>query len=412
VYYDSLVDGRLTGGRLDVGPDHPLVKPPGQAVTRQPAGADPWLVHSIVDNGPADNRVDLVVLGDGYTDGELDLYALQVEALLAAFFQEPPLDAYASYFNVHRVDVISAESGVDEPALNLFKDTALDMSFDCAGIPQLLCVNISKANQAAALAPDADQVVVLANATRYGGAGYAAADVLTVSGGYPGAANIALHEFGHSFGNLADEYFPANGSSYGGPEVVEANATIFPAEDIQALQTKWAAWLDHPAVGAFEGCRLVHHGVNRPTMTSKMRSLPQPFGPVNGERLILQIYSSVNPIDGWSPSGSLLDCATAAGAVLTVDPLNPLTHDLQVQWLLDGSPLAGVKSPVLSLAELALPPGTHHIQARIVDATAQVRDEAARATLMTAQLDWWADCPAAPSCSEVKALWADDGEEN
>lgn len=107
-------------------------------------------------------------------------------------------------FNVHRVDLPSNESGVDEPDLGIFRDTALDMAFNCGGIPRLLCVNVNKAYAAAASAPDIDQILVIANSTRYGGAGYSAQNLCTLAGGNNSAVEIAIHEFGHAFADLSD----------------------------------------------------------------------------------------------------------------------------------------------------------------------------------------------------------------
>ena len=69
------------------------------------------------------------------------------------------------------------------------------MTYDCAGVPHLLCVDLDKAWQVASVAPEADQIIVLANAPTYGGAGYPASNVATAAGAYP-SANLILHEHG------------------------------------------------------------------------------------------------------------------------------------------------------------------------------------------------------------------------
>src|SRR3972149_839520 len=147
VYYAYVEDGRLKGGVVTT-----VLPPPVKYRLAEPS---PWAVETTIDNGPPENRIDVVFIGDGYTAAELDLYAAHVENAVAGLFSEQPLAAYAGCFNVHRVDVISNESGVDEPGSGIYRDTALDMAFDCAGIDRLLCINYSKAQDAANSAPQA-----------------------------------------------------------------------------------------------------------------------------------------------------------------------------------------------------------------------------------------------------------------
>src|SRR5882762_5711644 len=88
-------------------------------------------VSTIVNNGPSTNRVDLVVLGDGYTAAELAKYASDVDQFVLNLFRQDPYLEYRPYFNVHRIDVVSTESGVDHPETNTYKDTALDAAYNC-----------------------------------------------------------------------------------------------------------------------------------------------------------------------------------------------------------------------------------------------------------------------------------------
>ena len=127
VYFDYAEAGRLQGGRRVLDRNDPRVQEafglgPLDEVDRAAQGG--WAVTTIIDNGPIGNRVNLVLLGDGYTVSELGLYATRVDSVLNVFFAEEPLAAYAAYYNVHRVDVISTESGVDEIDLNIYRDTA------------------------------------------------------------------------------------------------------------------------------------------------------------------------------------------------------------------------------------------------------------------------------------------------
>ncbi|MBN2474574.1 MAG: hypothetical protein JXB62_08195 [Pirellulales bacterium] len=384
VFYDYIEDGVLQGGRLEVDSTDPCFAVVESAVVDSMETAPKWNVTTIIDNGPTGNRIDLVLVGDGYMAGELGTYQTHVNNVLPRFFGESPLDAYATLFNVHRVDVTSNESGVDnDPTEGIERDTALDMRFWCGGTERLLCVNVSKALAAAREAPDVDQVLALANSTKYGGAGYGSSDLATLSGGNSAAVELALHEFGHSFGDLADEYTYGGDTVYTGSEPSRPNVSIYDATAMAARQTKWHLWLDEPNVDTFEGAMYCQSGIYRPTNNSKMRSLGRPFEQVNAEQLVLKIYDTVRPIDDATPPGTY-DQTT----VFFVDPVDPTTHSLDVQWYVDGSPIPGAGATTLDASTLDLLPGTHTLMAEVVDPTSLVRDEALRALRMTEQRTW------------------------
>ena len=154
-----------------------------RAALSMPRGT--WSYTSLMDNGPVDNRVDLVFVGDGYTAADLATYEAHINTVTTTLFNEHPFDVYAPYFNVHRVDVISNESGVDEPGSGIYRDTALDMSVSATS--RGISISLSKARAAAASAPDEDQILASANTTSYGGSGYYSGDL----GTFPGGNSIA-----------------------------------------------------------------------------------------------------------------------------------------------------------------------------------------------------------------------------
>ena len=134
---------RLFGHARSPGP------PPLLAVTLLlvvAASAEP--VTTIRNNGDSDRRVDLVIMGDGYTAAELERTSSRttVEAFVQSMFQQEPFLEDRAYFNVHRVDVASNDSGVDHPELGVFRDTALDSFYFCGAIQRLICVNSTKVN--------------------------------------------------------------------------------------------------------------------------------------------------------------------------------------------------------------------------------------------------------------------------
>jgi hypothetical protein len=377
VYYDSIENGRLVGGKTV------LALPPVleyQSIIQAPPS---WNYYTVINNGPSGNRIDIVVVGDGYTQSELANYQIHVNNILSGYFAQEPLASYINFFNVHRVDVISNESGVDEPDYNIYRDTALDMTYNCGGTARLLCVNTAKAWDAASVAPDADQILALANSTRYGGAGYS--DLATMAGDNYWSVELALHEFGHSFGKLADEYDYGGSETYTGSEPSQINISIYNDQQQTNLQTKWFRWLDLLNVDTYEGAYYCKYGIYRPTDNSKMRSLNRPFEEVNVEQFILRIYENVSIIDDSTPlSDDPISCYT----VFYVVPVEPTPNTINIQWYIDAQPVSGANAKTFSTDIPALSRGLHEVSVTVTDNTSKVRDEIKRAQLMTKSLRW------------------------
>lgn len=325
----------------------------------------PWRVHgepvtTIQNNGDPANRIDVAVLGDGYRAGELAQYATDVQNGLDGFFAQEPYKEYRSYFNVHRIDVTSAQSGADHPELGTFVNTALDATYNCAGIQRLICVNQTKVNtvlQNSLPSPASrDMVIVVVNDTTFGGSGGAVAVVST----NVGAIELALHETGHSFGLLADEY--------GGPPPPACDASVEPSEANATKASarggiKWNAWIDPltpvptsgPTTGVpglYASAKYCDAGLHRPTWNSKMRSLGQPFEQINTEQLVRRIYNVVSSIDATTPVTTNLTVLKGTSQAFTVTVLLPATHALTIAWRVDGQAVGASASFTLDTTPL------------------------------------------------------------
>jgi hypothetical protein len=405
IYYDYIDEnGELNGGRIDAN-----LEDANHVAIESDVSAPPWNSVTIIDNGPTANRVDLVFVGDGYTSSELGTYAAHLDNILPTFFSEAPLDAYSSFFNVHRVDVISNESGVDhDPTYGIYRDTALDMGFWCNNIERLLCVSVYKAMTAASAAPDVDQLMAIGNSTKYGGAGYTSSNLATFSGGNSSGIDVALHEFGHSFADLADEYDYGGPTTYTGPEPVDVNISTYDAATMAGMNAKWSLWLDEPNVDTFEGANYSQYGIYRPTLNSKMRALNQPFGQVNVEQFVLSAYKTVDPIDDATVPGTY-----PGTAQFFVTPVVPTTHSLDVQWSLDGTPIPGATDTTFDASTLGVEIGSYTLSVEVVDNTDLVRDEILRDFLMTEERSWTLDVTAAFDFGDAPVgyptLFANDG---
>lgn len=373
VFYDYIEDGVLKGGKVFL--------PAPQSSPQQLASLAVHPAWTLIDNGPTDNRIDLVFVGDGYTASEMDTYLDHIEGILYNFFGDAPLDAYAAYFNVHIVEVVSAQSGVDEPDQGIYRNTALDMTFNCNGIDRLLCLNYSKAWTAAQSAPEVDLVIAVANTGRYGGAGYT--DLSTVAGGNGWAAEVALHEFGHSFADLADEYHYGDGSTYTGSEPSEANVSIYNASQQNTYHRKWYQWINSGLANTYQGAMYRQYGIYRPTSNSKMNALGNSFGPVNSEQFIRNIYKEVSPIDLVEPAGGGV---FSADTIFRVSCQLPDPDAIEIEWLVDGVPVEN--GPVFEYSDAFAANTVQTLTARVTDQTGQVIDEGIRLSLMTDQYSW------------------------
>ena len=204
----------------------------------QIATAEPF--ETIINNGSAANRIDIAILGDGYTSSQMDKYKADVQNAMTQFFNNEPFHEYRDFFNVHRIDVVSSQSGADHPEKGVAVNTALDAMYNCSGIQRLICVNVGKVFTILgnSLNPSQrDIVIVIVNDPEYGGSGGSVA----VTSTNVEVIELILHELGHSFGLLADEY--------GGPPPPACNNTIEPsaANATKASERsliKWNQWID------------------------------------------------------------------------------------------------------------------------------------------------------------------------
>jgi hypothetical protein len=319
---------------------------------------------TILDNGPSSNRVDIVFMGDGYTASELDVYHAHVNGMINDMFNAngivQPFPRYVNFFNVHYIDVISQESGADDAAAGHFVDTALDAGYGSY-------INETKADAALSNglqgALSADIKFVAVNSERFSSSArnYAAYGLAGDS-----TTDIALHELGHAWVHLADEY-TIFADTYSGPEPAEVNVTTDPSG------AKWGRWLgyDDPVtgvIGAYEGGRYYEHGIYRPSISSRMNNnLDVPFDAVSREAIILEIYRKVDPLDGWLDNSMELTDPVK----LWVDSIDPAI--IQHQWYVDGAVIPGVTGEEFNPLEFGFGPGTHEVSALNFDPTDWVR---------------------------------------
>jgi hypothetical protein len=357
-------------------------------------------VSSLVDNGPSGDRLDVVIVGDGYTLEELGRFHADAVKRWAEFTGVEPYTTYRDLFNVWMVDAVSQDSGVSgDPGKDVVRNTALGSYFWCDGVERLLCVDEKKVDSYVAKAPEADLVLVLSNSSKYGGAGYNTPSktlgyegISTASAGNEKSGQVAIHETGHSLGKLADEYFYADYpgyEKYEGKEPGESNISTLTADGMRTNRTKWYRWLgetspDGGLVGAYEGGGYYVTGLNRPTDASLMRILDKPFSLPGREAMIGGFYRHANPVTPRVPT----DRTLRRRDIARVDvPRLSGERQLDIQWYLDGKRLAAHQGhtavPVSALPLDSHSFRRHHLTVVVTDRTDAVRDPAVAVTLQS-----------------------------
>ena len=354
-------------------------------LTVMPLRAQSFPVSVVEVNGPDDKRINIVFLSEGYTLSEMQKYLLDVDSVVDRLFATSPYQEYHSYFNVYAIEVPSNESGTDHPGTavdeppglpTFTRDTYFNTHYDAGGLHRGLVpldampiFMVLEAN-----APFWDIAFMIVNYPWYGGSGTGIAVMSTDSS----SAEVAIHELGHAFASLADEY------EYGGLWGYDApNSTDHTLRD----SVKWNAWIDSTtpvptpeesgfaqAVGLFEGAARVATGWYRPKLECKMRTLGVPYCDICTQQSVLAMYELVNPIDSALPTDTLqLLCSNAArDFVVNTVPLDAST--LRSQWFVNEQ-LSATGQDLFTFDASQYAPGEHMLKALVTDTTPLVKND-------------------------------------
>ena len=282
----------------------------------------------VVRNGPSANRLDIVLMGEGYQITEMAAFAKLAEDVPDAFERNEVFGEYYSYLNFLRADLVSADNGVDGYGRDY--DTALNgktlgtfaghVGVDRAAVRTMLSEM-----------PEQDgQAIVFA---KLGILGTGGGGVATIGG-----RNMAtmIHEIGHSFGGLSDEYTALQAGRKKGAKPTR-NTNIATSEDPD--ESPWSHFLKAGVrgVGMHPGGAQFVKGAWRPTAGKCAMASGRSFCAVCREELVLRLYSYCDPIDGAEPAPHLFDAKEdlevgRRGLSFEVTALQPTTHELEVNW--------------------------------------------------------------------------------
>jgi len=185
-------------------------------------GIDPndYLVHresaawqdrvvAIENNGDPAHKVDILMLGDGYTEAEHDEFVAAARRLAGELFATSPFRERRKDINIWALAPPAAESGVSRPSTGVYRDSPIGATYDAFRSERYMLTTDNPALRRIASSAPYDFIEILVNSETYGGGGiyglYA-----TVAANSDWGPNIFIHEFGHHFAGLADEYYTSS----------------------------------------------------------------------------------------------------------------------------------------------------------------------------------------------------------
>jgi len=253
-----------------------------------------YMVH---DSGDPCQKVDIVFIPDGFTAGEMDQFSEAVKRFSKGLLDTPPFAAAADQFNCWLVEAPSTESGTDIPGKGIYKNTLLGTSFYTFDSERYnMTYDIKSVRDVAANTPY-DIIIILVNSEKYGGGGvYNYYGCFTANNKQ--SVGVFIHEFGHTFAWLADEYYTS--------DVAYQDYIDMTVEPIQPNVTnmvdfgkKWKKMIKpgtpvptprkpefNGILGAYEGGMYSAKGIFSPMAKCKMNWLEDPFCPVCSKTLV------------------------------------------------------------------------------------------------------------------------------
>lgn len=207
-----------------------IVDPAAQDIDRTGGAVSGAQVWAVMKNGDPAEKVDLLLMGDGYTAAEMEKWHRDAKRLTEILFSVSPFKERRSAFNVWALDTPAAESGVARPSDGVWRRSPVRASYDAFGSERYVLTFDNKRMRELAAAAPYEFVEIIVNGRKYGGGGihnlYA-----TVAADNASTPYIFVHEFGHHFAGLADEYYTSDvayGSPAARPEPWEPNVTADP----------------------------------------------------------------------------------------------------------------------------------------------------------------------------------------
>lgn len=320
-----------------------------------------YKMDTILYAGDSEIFTDIVFLGDGFTEDEMQVFIDFVNMQAEFFFDKMPWSQYRNRFNVFCIETPSNASGAgmtpDAPIDNFF-----GVCFGTSGVDRLPwptkweevhnVLNTTK--------PDYDIVPIVVNSYKYGGGGSAPYICYSLN---ENSIETLRHEFGHGFAYLKDEYW------YSGREAANMTQSINPV--------KWQTWLGIDDVGTYRYSEdPTEEGYTwfRPHQNCLMRFLYREYCPVCKEAIIERIHETSRDIISFTPDNIQPLVFDGQNATFKLNLLKPDPNTLRTNWLLDGKEV-GYNLEEITLDSSQLTEGMHSLTVTVEDTTLLVHTQ-------------------------------------
>lgn len=297
-------------------------------------------IHTLVENGDLNKKINIVFVGDGYTAEEMSQYRSDVEIAFQAILNESPYDEYSEYFNGYAIEVQSQESGCKLYPTDTSPITYFESSFNSYGIERLLCVgNTSKVYSVIndSFEGTAHVKFVIVNSTKYGGSG----GEFAVFSVHSSSRDLAIHEMGHSYADLADEYYYRH----------QENANQ--SDENSSELVRWKSWLGIDGINIYRHYSGDVPDAYKPSEDNcMMEYLSQGFCSVCKEHIVLTNYNNIDIIESVYPTENTI-VTTEDSLSLRINPIIP-DEFKSTTWTVNGEVYAqGIDSIKLDLSTIA-----------------------------------------------------------
>ena len=270
-------------GRLQTTMHH--VVNPNDKLIRQRDNAPTSRHEYLLKSGPSEECIDVAIVAEGYTADEMDLFLKDTRTACDEIFRYEPFSKHKNRFNVVAVMTESTDSGVSVPQDNEWRTTAINSNFMTFYSPRYLTTNSIHLTHDNLAGIAYEHLIILANTDTYGGGGiYNSYTLITAH--HPQFKPVVVHEFGHSFGALADEYFYDEPDHTAGTYKLDYEPWEQNITSLIDFDSKWADMVKNKqeiptepteireknyTVGVYEGGGYMTKGMYRPAVVCRMR---------------------------------------------------------------------------------------------------------------------------------------------
>lgn len=327
-------------------------------------------VDTLQYSGPY--AINLVLYGDGYTQKQQQKFVNDVKKIYDRTFALDPFKQYQDYFNLLAIHVVSKDSGVSSSGdqrdtyFGLKKNYYTPRLIDCS-MNQIFQLNRQLIPNYDAL-KDLYVIGVISNTTAYGGAG---GMYLTLTADIA-SGDIYIHEFGHTFAQLNEEYWV-----YGETQNYATEAPNL-TQETDSTKVRWKNWLGAEGIGIYQsGYSNLSWNQGywyKPAYNCRMNTLSAPFCAVCRETIVERIHSLVNPIVAVAPNDTLVTIEAGGAQTFALSNLLQAKEShAAICWILDGDTLATDTTSLTLRAEELSGEEAHELTVSVLDDTPFVR---------------------------------------